>query len=280
MSLTSLFWPDPDLAFQVRIANAVNASHRADAERFHRASSLLHGHTVGTDCSPLLDAGDEQVALGQQLALSADRVGAIEPDVHPGASLDRPRSQRAFAPCARLDGPRLLRFLSRAYCGEPGTGARAAAASAGAIYPVHVLLVPLCPVDGVPMAAEDVVHVAFLERALYRLHTRRPSQIARACFGCELDARGAAFRNMAFLIAYAFDLDLGTLRYGARGYRFGLLECGAMTQQAALAASSQGLGSCLFGGFADAQLTRALGLRPHKMPVMCVQVFGLAQPTE
>lgn len=147
-------------------------------------------------------------------------------------------------------------------------------ASAGASYSIHVLLVPFVSIPDAPFSQGQVIRVAFLERALYLLKETVAADVEEACFGCTLDAEGAAYANAAFAIIYAFDLDAGTLRYGARGYRFGLLECGAMTQQAALVANQQGFGSCLFGGFADSQLASVLGLRPQAMLVSCVQVFG------
>lgn len=154
-------------------------------------------------------------------------------------------------------------------------------ASAGGMYPIHVLAVGLAPIAGAPFKPGEVIHVAFMERALYRVGTTTAlSDFEAACFGWPLEGHGSAFDHARLAIVYAFDLDAGTVRYGARGYRFGLLECGAMTQQAALVAQGLGLGSCLFGGFADAKLAVALGFRPRSMLMSCVQVFGEADPLE
>jgi SagB-type dehydrogenase family enzyme len=50
------------------------------------------------------------------------------------------------------------------------------------------------------------------------------------------------------------------VRYGARGYRYVLLEAGHAAQNACLVAGSLGLGSLCLGGFFDARLNRFLGI--------------------
>jgi SagB-type dehydrogenase family enzyme len=267
----------PDFQCEVHLSQAVDPAHRADVERFHRRTSLVHGEAVGIECTPFLESTVYNRLAGQQVQIGARRLGSLDVPAEAGhALLRRPPSRRRFAAARNLDYPRLQRFLLEAFCAPGARAGRGAVASAGAVYPVHVILIPRLPVTSAPFTPGQVLHVAFLERALYLLAERPGMEVERACFGCPIDDAQGQFSHAAFTIAYVFDLDAGTLRYGARGYRFGLLECGAMTQQAALVANAFGLESCLFGGFADAQLAVGLGLRPQTMLVSCIQVFGEA----
>jgi SagB-type dehydrogenase family enzyme len=60
------------------------------------------------------------------------------------------------------------------------------------------------------------------------------------------------------ILAAVFQRTL--VRYGARGYRYVLLEAGHAAQNACLIAGELGLGSLCLGGFFDARLNRFLGL--------------------
>jgi SagB-type dehydrogenase family enzyme len=49
-------------------------------------------------------------------------------------------------------------------------------------------------------------------------------------------------------------------RYGARGYRLGLMDAGHVSENLQLAAAALGLGSCAVGGYVDQEIDQALGL--------------------
>jgi SagB-type dehydrogenase family enzyme len=62
-------------------------------------------------------------------------------------------------------------------------------------------------------------------------------------------------------------------KYGARGYRYVLLEAGHVAQNICLTAAELGLGSLCVGGYRDRGLNRALGLDgQHEAVVYCVGV--------
>lgn len=267
---------DPQLPGAAHHQDPVQAQHRIEAERFHRASSLLHGEAVGADCTPLLEGHPTRQVPTVQAPLSADFLCSLNSEHRVDPALRRKRSERSFA-ASTLREDSVFEFLDAAYCGSVD-GGRAAAPSAGGCYPVHILFTPLAPISGGRLRAGDIVHVDFLGRSLYRLRSASPESLFRACMGCDPTSEDAAFRNVAFMVAYALDLDRGTERYGVRGYRFALIECGAMTQQASYSANAQGWGSCLFGGYADNHFAQTLGLRPQKMALLCVQLFGNTTP--
>jgi len=61
-------------------------------------------------------------------------------------------------------------------------------------------------------------------------------------------------------------------RYGARGYRFALVEAGAYAMTISLIALEAGLSSCFVGGFDDAALCDLLDLKPHEAEFPLVSV--------
>jgi SagB-type dehydrogenase family enzyme len=83
--------------------------------------------------------------------------------------------------------------------------------------------------------------------------------------------------NPAFFILYLVHLDKAVARYRYRGYRFALVEAGAMCQQCDLVAQSLDLGSCLYGGFGDNELAVAVGVNPAILLPVVVQFFGYSR---
>jgi SagB-type dehydrogenase family enzyme len=62
-------------------------------------------------------------------------------------------------------------------------------------------------------------------------------------------------------------------KYGARGYRYVLLEAGHVAQNICLTAAELGLGSLCVGGYRDRGLNHALGLDgQHEAVVYCIGV--------
>lgn len=257
---------------RIAVSNASSAA-AIGVERFHRQSSFLRSGRLGTECTPYLENRVYQLSARHQVILSAEPPVAV-PEYKSAlvGDLLRRRSQRAFVKSPQLNEQEMFPFLYHTFC-APSTEFGMPAPSAGGIYPIHVLVIPLVPI-GDRWAGGTVLHLAFLQRSIYPLLSVDISALENACFDQSLSEEGAAFRDVAFLLAYVFDVDLGTLRYGERGYRFGLLECGAMSQQAALVGQRFGYGNCLFGGYADGELAVLLGFNPRKMLVCSVQLFG------
>jgi SagB-type dehydrogenase family enzyme len=65
-------------------------------------------------------------------------------------------------------------------------------------------------------------------------------------------------------------------KYGARGYRYIMLEAGHVAQNICLTATEQGLGSLCVGGFRDRRLNNALGLDERREVV--VYCIGVGHP--
>lgn len=79
-----------------------------------------------------------------------------------------------------------------------------------------------------------------------------------------------------YLIAYAVNFKKTLVKYKRRGYRFALIEIGAMCQvfRETIRRNCSDIGELCWSGFDDNALTYILGLNPRDFPVALVQWFG------
>ena len=64
------------------------------------------------------------------------------------------------------------------------------------------------------------------------------------------------------------------VKYGERGYRFALLECGHIAQNLLLAAEAEGLAAVPIGGFVDDMINDLMGLDGVSEAVVYVVLAG------
>lgn len=196
------------------------------------------------------------------------------PDTDGGSAvfqaIRRRKSCRAFAPT-----PLALTDLAEILAGTYGPSRPIALGSgielqarsvpsAGALYPLELYVV--------------LQRVADVDDGLYRYdvlgHALEP-------VGAGLDRRvlaeaflGPFFlenANALVLVTAVFDRTLH--KYGARGYRYILLEAGHVAQNLCLLATERGLASLCVGGFMDGAVNRALDLEPRtEATVYCVGI--------
>lgn len=134
--------------------------------------------------------------------------------------------------------------------------------SAGGLYAVETFLLPRRVAE---CDADVLLHVLRDERALETLWAA-PTLVHDA-FPSQTWAHDAAL-----LIVLAPIVAPYVARYGERGYRFALLEAGAMTHELEIRASRQGLACCVLGGFVDAAISSALDLELGEQPVVCLAI--------
>lgn len=137
------------------------------------------------------------------------------------------------------------------------------APSAGALYPLEVLLV-----------AGDV---AGLSAGVYRYLPDRHalehladgdhrSRLAEAALGQSWAARGAV------ILVITAIYERTTRKYGVRGKRYVHIEVGHAAQNALLQAAALGLGAGVVGAFDDAAVARTLGLSASEHPLYLLPV--------
>jgi SagB-type dehydrogenase family enzyme len=234
------------------------------AEAYHEASKLYRSTAARQTRSRLLES---------HLGLQVSSLRSVKRSSHlPTVSLPEPalpvasfsdtiesrRSERAFGedPVSRVE---LSSLLHAAYgvtheldIGVPGAGpGLRTVPSGGGLFPLEVYVVPW-RVESVPLA---LYHFDPFRRLLERL---RGGQL-------ESDVRAAMFYDELAVGCGALFLISGVFwrtrfKYGLRGYRFALLECGHLAQNLLLAATAFGLGSVPIGGFYDRRADELLGL--------------------
>jgi SagB-type dehydrogenase family enzyme len=234
------------------------------AEAFHESSKLYPSFAARQTRGRLLDS---------HLGLRLSSLRSVKRSSHlPAVPLPEPvlpgtrfgdvvqsrRSERTFAevPLQLAD---LSALLHAAYgvtheldVGAPGLGPQLRTVpSAGGLYPLEIYALPW-RVDELPRA---LYHFDPLRRVLEQIRrgeleddVRAATVYDDAALGC-----GALFVVSAMFWRTRF-------KYGLRGYRFALLECGHLAQNLLLAATALGLAAVPLGGFYDRRVDQLLGL--------------------
>ena len=219
----------------------------------HRQSSV--GSALGR---PIGDAELTQLTRGAYAPSTA--AGRVLAPPREGSDVARLAGRRRSTTPA--DPPRpatladLAALLAAAYAVPPGDGAPRSGTvpSAGALYPLALHLLLRAPAD------EAEPGLWWSDPATGELHRvgEAPADVL-PLFVAEpaLEALLAASRPIIFVSA---DLARPSRKYGARGYRYALLEAGAAMQNASLAATERGLPLRAIGGIDDRAVHRLLAL--------------------
>lgn len=141
--------------------------------------------------------------------------------------------------------------------------------SAGALYPLD-LYVAARDVTGLPGA---LYHFDPHARSLTRLGGAERCEAVAQSF-VQKDVSGQA----AVLLLMGATFARSTFKYGARGYRFTLIEAGHVAQNACLVSAAFGLGSRCLGGFMDRDLDRALDFNGLTQSAVYAVAIGGAEP--
>jgi SagB-type dehydrogenase family enzyme len=185
-------------------------------------SSRTHGHrpVVELPQRPLPDAGLVELLQRRRSSLGPGRL------------------------TLRLDD--LATILGASYRSTPreGEGPRRPVPSAGALYPLEVYVIVLA----VERIEPSVLHYDPFRHRLSRLDALGPDSARRAVVDGGLVDRAAAILVVTSLFWRS------RFKYGARGYRFALLEAGHLVQNAILAAAALDLPALPLGGFFDRRL--------------------------
>lgn len=200
---------------------------------------------------------------------SARRLPRPDFDAGPLARIRDRRSCRAFAdhplPAATLGTLLAGAYgVTGAFDSPDGAWLARAVPSAGALYPLELYVVTR-NVGDVP---DGLHHYHVLDHGLEPLGAGVPP---RELGDCLLDQHECAEANAVCIFTAVFERTLR--KYGARGYRYILLEAGHAAQNLCLLAVEHGLATLCVGGFADARFNRRLGLDGRQEAALyCVAV--------
>jgi SagB-type dehydrogenase family enzyme len=177
----------------------------------------------------------------------------LELDVSLGAALRTRRSIRGFSP-ATLP---LVAASSLLYAGYGLRGyhqvegqmvSDRSVPSAGGLYPLE-LYIAAQAVGGLD---DGVYHY---DSRAHQLELRRPGSIQQDLVQMSIGQEMIRDANLVIAITAIFQRTMW--KYGQRGYRYVLMECGHVGQNLYLAAAALGLGAVAIGGFFDDEVNRA-----------------------
>jgi len=138
-----------------------------------------------------------------------------------------------------------------------------AVASAGALYPLELYI----HAADVVSLKEGLYHYSPKGNCLQYLKPLRQGHLCDATLYPDLVSRA----SLTVFVTALFERS--TWKYGARGYRYVLLEAGAVAHAVSLAATALGLGSLNVGGFVDSEVDDLLeldGVSHSTLHLLCV----------
>ena len=198
-------------------------------------------------------------------SMAMTRVQLPAPELYPQASLgealQRRRSVRDYTGQS-LSLQQVAQLLWAAQGSNHPTGLRTAP-SAGALYPLDVLLVT----GKVTGLDEGVYRYHPTQHALELHHRGDPrARLARAAYGQSWLAGAAA------VLVVTASYERTTRKYGERGRRYVHIEVGHAAQNALLQAAALGLGAGVVGAFDDDAVARLLDLPASEHPLYLLPV--------
>jgi SagB-type dehydrogenase family enzyme len=144
--------------------------------------------------------------------------------------------------------------------------------SAGALYPVEVYLISLNTELGTGVFYYDAEEHGVCKLFDIPEHLDGSTDKYLGITHC---------LNVPLLIAYSSVMYRNMRKYGARGYRYALLEVGGMASAIDNRSCQLALATVWLGGFADSAVCQLLGLRPEldmEIPIL-LQAVGHPKPS-
>lgn len=230
----------------------INSRNRSDQQRYHAAYMAHYSFPVRRLVSTSVDSA---VDLGSAVRLPT--VSAVQLSLTVGEALSRRRSVRGSTvrPLTQLEVASLL-FAS---VGVTATAAdsdglktyRRNSPSSGNLGSVHLYPI-IVEVAGLEPGAYEYSAIRHALRPIDRFD---PSEWLRRHVFLQ-----SALGRPAMVICIAVDFARLGAKYGARGYRLGLIDAGVVTSLLYCVSSALGLRSSAIAGFIDEELEHAMSL--------------------
>lgn len=244
------------------------------AELFHENSKLPPRVVgAGPDWKPGLEpiSGNADTEAPGEKSYRTGPSISLPPPVHLGSQLTdvlkNRRSVRDYSP-TEIEIWQLGQILGWSYgiMARDGQGMPSgrSAPSAGALYPIEIY----AAAQRVCGLAEGVYHYNPRGHSLEMVMTDGVKAVQRASLYPEITNRA----NLVLVMVAVFRRS--SLKYGERGYRFVLLDCGHIAQNLHLVSTAVGLGSVGVGGFLDDDLNDALELDGVNEAVVHTMALG------
>lgn len=236
---------------------------------FHNSTNFVMGTSMTEGVGlPLIPQRLYDIIQYSEIQLTGDRArdiplcGLVDEGQ---AELVRRRSTPEFRPHGTTSMAVLASLLLRSFA-RPHE--RAHYPSAGGLYPVEVFVAARASRIE-PSLDTGIYHFLPLTCAL---------EIVCAMGDADLKALvtggGEQGPDPDFTLIYVLFIGRSAVKYRFKGYRFGLMEAGAMYQQADAVANALGLSNRVWAAFSEHQVLQELGLDAHAYLPLIVQHFG------
>jgi SagB-type dehydrogenase family enzyme len=263
------------------IFGAAEPAQDDPAEAFHESSKLYPSFAARQTRGRLLESHLGLRVSSLRSVKRSSHLAAVPlpeptlPKMPFSEAVEGRRSERTFgeAPLSLAD---LTTLLHAAYgvtheldLGAPGLGPQLRTVpSGGGLFPLEIYVLPW-RVDELPLA---LYHFDPLRRVLEQMRRGDLQDDVRAATVYDEAALGCA---VLFVVSATFWRT--RFKYGLRGYRFALLECGHLAQNLLLAATALGLAAVPLGGFYDRRVDRLLGLDGVNESALYMVAVGLGR---
>lgn len=176
------------------------------------------------------------------------------------------RSIRSFTgePISQVELASIL-WAAQGVTSSQGRRAFRTAPSAGALYPVETYVAVQAVADLTP----GIYYYQTLEHCLVQ---RSTGDAAQAATRAALDQRFIA--DAAITLFWTAVFARSEFRYKERAYRYVYLDAGHIAQNAALAATALGLGSCQIGALYDDECNALLGVDGQREGILYMTTIG------
>lgn len=256
--------------FKCRYRDYVSETVRRKVLQFH--SRTLFGVPESMETTYFCRVPTEVIELAEQRETFLQPVYAQAVEI-PSQENYRPlrdRSATVFHLPARVSVEPLYQVIRESLLAFQGADGRwhRPYPSAGALYPVEVLLTILLPPEDSMTLSQGLYHVLPHSARLARLDLPKDRPFDPRHW------RPDDFGEPVFCLTYFLNLDRAIFKYRYRGYRHALMEVGALYQAGACAAIRAGLRSRSWSGFSDDVLSADSGLHPAELLPVLVQCFG------
>lgn len=242
-----------------------------DVRNFHAKTNCLLSSAVEGP----LDASRQKLA--QSLAYDDLPLSPFESGRIFGAPAYNMGPKRAPSAKAFHEGPvtfeALFALLAEAF-GDRDSAPRRAYPSRHALYPVQVIVgIRAEKIRGESLKT-GFYHFRPTLNALDFLAPSTDEGMLALILGDEQTEEKKGLSNFSFFLLYAAFMAKALFEEGARGYRFALMEAGAMVQQACLLARPLGLAEKVWFSFEELHACKAAGLHPATYFPLVAHLWG------
>jgi len=238
-----------------------------DVLNFHNKSNILIDKKFYSCIAPYALSYDQLKSLERSdYEISPFYSDNIECNSSENNSIRRNHTAVSFAH-QKISFSSLTKLLNQSFSDDNG---HRPYPSAGALYPVEVL----CYIFSEKLhnsPPSGIYHYRPLHRVLQPLKKIKSEQMRDAIYSLELEP----VKEPSFAFLYIAVLEKMLVKYRYRGYRYALMEAGAMFQQADLVSQSLGLINKLYSGFNDHEIVKCCGIDGMNFIPLVVQSFGV-----